>query len=243
MKLTLGRGDCQPFVERCLKLSKWGENTEYKLYPADPQFLPTAAWNGYDELIKDKLALKDNPLKYYIKLELEICKVAPAVDPERKSIFEMSTEEKRLLAESQKKLGDDEFRSQNFEAALEFYTKAFKVVFFEDGEVFNDLKFRIGSNLAFVNLKLKKYEACINMNDQLIRFGYNISDKIFFRNGQAAQLYGRFEEAIKYYEKARDMAKDEEQKKLAIQSIAAVEKQISDKKGSMIKNMQKMWGS
>ena len=105
------------------------------------------------------------------------------------------------------------------------------------------MKLKIGSNLAFMNLKLKKYDDCINMNDQFIRFGYEVTDKTYFRNGQASELYGRLEEAIKFYEKAVVATKDEEYRQSVKTNIVAVKKKISDKKDQMRKGMQKMWNS
>ena len=192
--------------------------------------------------MKDQKDLETHPENYKIKLEIEVCDLRSGIR-EHPNIFELTTEEKKTSAESLKKQGDEEFKASNFQKAAELYTKAYKIVFFEDGQFFNDLKFKIGSNLAFTQLKLKKYEDCINMNDQFIRFGYDVSDKTFFRNGQAAEAFGRLEEAIKFYERAVEVSSDEEYKKNVETAIVAVKKKIDDKKDQVRRNMQKMWNS
>jgi len=240
-RVSLGCGDCDPLFEECLKQAKHGERAEYWVGGSHPLFHNCCLWNGFDSLVKDQKDLEANPNRYKIKLEIEVSDIRPTRMREQPNIFELTTEEKRTRAEALKKQGDDEFKAQNFQNAADLYTKAYKLVFFEDGPVFNDLKFKIGSNLAFMNLKLKKYEDCVNMNDQFIRFGYEVSDKTFFRNGQASELYGRLEEAIKFYEKAVEVSKDEEYKKTLQAAIVAVQKKITDKKDQVRKNMQKMW--
>lgn len=200
-------------------------------------------WAEFDSFLEHPGELRTHPEDYCLKLEIEICEIKPKKHTQQTNVFELPTDQKRSIAESLKKEADEHFKKQDFQKAAEVYTKAYKTIFFEDGEVFNELKFKIGSNLAFMNLKLKKYEECINMNDQFIRFGYDVTDKTFFRNGQAAESYGRFEEAIKFYEKAADATKDEEYRTSVQNNITTVKKKIADKNSQVRRNMQKMWNS
>lgn len=243
VRLTVGAGEGQPLFERALPQCKIGERSEFKLGSNDKDFLGTLVWTEFDEFLEHPIEVKNRPADFYIKLELEVCDIRSPKQRESTNVFELSTEEKRIRAEDLKKKADGEFKNQNFQAASDLYSKAYKLVFFEDGAVFNDLKFRISSNLAFMNLKLKRYEDCINMNDQLIKFGYQVTDKTYFRNGQAAEAYGRFEEAIKFYERAIEASKDEEYKASVQNNIVVVKKKIIDKKDQVRKNMQKMWNS
>ena len=243
MRVAFGTGDAQPFFDRCLASCSLGERSEFKLAASDPDFWSTLVWAEFDAFLEHPSELKSHPQDYHLKLELEVCSIKPKKVPQQPNVFELSTEQKRSIAENLKKEGDEHFKKQDFQKAVDSYTKAYKTIFFEDGEIFNELKFKIGSNLAFMNLKLKKYEECINMNDQFIRFGYDVTDKTFFRNGQAAESYGRFEEAIKFYEKAADATKDEEYRTSVLANIATVKKKISDKNSQVRRNMQKMWNS
>lgn len=243
VRLTVGLGEGQALFERALPQCRLGERSEFRLGSDDQDFLNTLVWTELDEILEHPIELKNRPQDFYIKLEVEICGVRTPKHREEKNVFELTTEEKRTRAEDLKKKADGEFKNQNFQAAADLYTKGYKLVFFEDGEVFNDLKFRIASNLAFMNLKLKRYEDCINMNDQLIKFGYKVTDKTFFRNGQAAEAYGRLEEAIKYYERAIAVSKDEEYKASVENNIVVVKKKIVDKKDQVRRNMQRMWNS
>lgn len=243
-RLQFGKGEIDPHFERCIALCKLGERAEFELLGSDSSFKKVAVWNGFDNLITDRAHFVANPDHYTIKLELEICEIKPSRNSDEDlSIFEMSTEQKAAKAEVIKKQADDDFKAGNLQKAIELYTAAFKTIYFEDGVKFSDLKLKIGSNLAFANLKVKKFEDCINMNDQFIRFGYDVTEKNYFRNGMAAESYGRLEEAQKFYERAIEVSTDPEFKKNTEANIATVKKKIVDKKDQVRKNMQKMWNS
>ena len=242
MRVTIGTGECNAFFEQCLRETKWGERNEFKLLGGHPLFHQTAVWNGFDAVLTHRPDFETAPSDYFVRLEIEVCGIKPRKLLPVPNVYELTTEQKKQRAEDLKKQADDKFKAQAFQEAADLYTRAYKVVFFEDGAFFNDLKLKIGSNLAFANLKLKRYEDCINMNDQFIRFGYEVSDKNYFRNAQAAELWGRFEEAIKFYERAFDASKDEEYRKSVEANIQTVKKKVADKNSQMRKNMQKIWG-
>lgn len=244
-RLVFGTGEIDPHFERCLALCRLGERSEFELLGSDPSFKKLAVWNGFDNLITDRAGFVAHPDNYLIKLELEICEIKPSrtSQVEELSIFELSTEQKAAKADSIKKQADDEFKAGNLAKAIELYTSAFKTIYFEDGVRFTDLKLKIGSNLAFANLKVKKFEDCINMNDQFIRFGYDVTEKNYYRNGMAAENYGRLEEAQKFYERAIEVSNDPEFKKSTETNITTIKKKIVDKKDQVRKNMQKMWNS
>jgi tetratricopeptide (TPR) repeat protein len=239
----VGRGDGQAVFERAVADCRLGERCEFTLGVADPDFLATLVWAEFDECLEHPLDLQARQQDYAIRLELEVCDVRSPKARGTADVFDLPTAAKQAQAEALKAQADGEFKQQNVEAAIALYTKAYKLVFFEDGAACNDLKFRVGSNLAFMHLKAKKFEQCIGMNDQLIKFGYPVTDKTFFRNGQAAEGYGRLEEAVKFYERAIEASRDADFKASVAQSIAAVKKKVSDKKDQVRRNMQKMWGN
>lgn len=242
MRVTLGAGDCDRFFEQCLRDTRWGERNEFRLFGHHPDFYRTAVWNGFDAVLAQRPDFQTAPAEYCVRLEVEVCGIKPKKQLPTPNVYELTTEQKKQRAEELKRQADEKFKVQAFQEAAELYTRAYKVIFFEDGPVFNDLKLKVGSNLAFANLKLRRFEDCINMNDQFIRFGYEVSDKNYFRNAQAAELWGRFEEAIKFYERAFDASRDEEYRKSVEASIQAVKKKVADKNSQMRKNMQKIWG-
>ena len=242
MRVTIGTGECNAFFERCLLQAAWGESCQFRLLGTDPQFRENLIWNGFEGSLEAKRSeFEAAPAGFCLRLEIEVASIRPKKAQSLQNVFEMSTEEKRERVEALKKEADEKFKSQVFSEAIELYTRAYKVAFFEDGPVFSDLKLKIGSNLAFAYLKAKKYEECINMNDQFIRFGYDVTEKNYFRNGQASELYGRLEEAIKFYQQAIEASSEEEYKNQVEGNIAAVKKKIADKSSQMRKNMQKIW--
>lgn len=220
-----------------------GERCQFKISGLDPDFQQSAVWFGFDDTLAERKDFEKKKSEYFLKLEIEITEIRPPKHLENQNIFELSTPEKKEIALKLKKEADEHFKTGDFQKASDVYTQAYKTIFFEDGEDFGDLKFKIGSNLALMSLKLKRYEDCINMNDQLIRFGYSVTDKTYFRNGQACEQSGRYEDAIKYYTQAAEASTEPELKQSVEATIAGVKKKQSEKQNQLKKNMQKMWGS
>ncbi|KAK9466069.1 hypothetical protein V1512DRAFT_264665 [Lipomyces arxii] len=126
-------------------------------------------------------------------------KVEPVADPEPEEEMEIDEESKnKELALEEKAIGNKEYKSRNFDVAIEHYRKAW--------ELHKDITYL--NNLAAAEFEKGDYESCVKTCETAIEEGrsmhtdYKIIAKSFARIGNAYHKTGELDKAIEFYNRS-----------------------------------------
>ncbi len=100
------------------------------------------------------------------------------------------------IANELKEKGNEEFKNENYEKAIDFYTQAIQIV--KDNPI-------LYTNRAQVYIKLKNYHDAISDCDWALRAKENWL-KAFIHKGRALTFLKKFDEALIEFQKAKELS-------------------------------------
>ncbi|KAK9446622.1 uncharacterized protein V1518DRAFT_423613 [Limtongia smithiae] len=138
------------------------------------------------------------PVLHEVKIPATPSAPEPATEPEAEPIEEDNEEKNKKLADEEKAIGNKEYKSRNFDVAIEHYTKAW--------ELYKDITYL--NNTAAAEFEKGDLEACIKTCELAIdegrsrRTDYKIIAKSFARMGTTFHKLGNLDQSIEYYNRA-----------------------------------------
>jgi len=160
------------------------------------------------------------------------------VEASTKTRWELDENERIALALSMKNDGNDPFKSNMLADARNTYREAFKMIEYDSGEKFNELKISLLLNIVLVSNKLKEYEEGVSAATQALEIN-ELSSKALYRRASSRQGLSQFDEATADLNEALGLEPDNQDiKNELIKVKEAIAKQKSREKefyGQMFK--------
>ena len=148
-------------------------------------------------LIDSFYAYEEAGFEDYIKpnasIQLEVTLLD--VETSTKTRWELDENERMSLALSMKNDGNDLFKSNSLAEARNTYREAFKIIEYDSGEKFSELKISVLLNISLVSNKLKDYSEGVFAATQALDIN-EMHVKALFRRASSRQGLSQFEEAI-----------------------------------------------
>ena len=148
-------------------------------------------------LIDSSYAYDEAGLEGFIKPNTPITLEVTLLDVEdsTKTRWELDENERISLTLSMKNDGNDLFKSGSLQEARNTYREAFKMIEYDSGEKFSELKISLLLNIALVSNKLKEYLEGISAATQALDIN-EMNAKALYRRASSRQGLVQYEEAI-----------------------------------------------
>ena len=148
-------------------------------------------------LIDSSYAYDEAGLEGFIKPNTPITLEVTLLDVEdsTKTRWELDENERISLTLSMKNDGNDLFKSGSLQEARNTYREAFKMIEYDSGEKFSELKISLLLNIALVSNKLKEFLEGISAATQALDIN-EMNAKALYRRASSRQGLVQYEEAI-----------------------------------------------